>query len=118
MSNLVSLGMAPLAGQVLNGQFGARLLELTGETTPWQRRLWSLGTVLALRELLEAGPWADAQALSPAALQWYCRDRISWSGTCRMRRATGQGRSLSLRPSAAAGRSRPSTLPMLQQRRG
>lgn len=74
MSNLVSLGMAPLAGQVLNGQFGARLLELTGETTPWQRRLWSLGTVLALRELLEAGPWADAQALSPAALQWYCRD--------------------------------------------
>jgi len=74
MSNLVSLRTAPLAGQVLNGQFGARLLDLMGETTPWQRRLWSLGTVLALRELYEAGPWVDAQVLSPAALRWLCRD--------------------------------------------
>jgi AcrR family transcriptional regulator len=74
MSDLVSLKTAPLAGQVLSGQFGARLLDLTGETTPWQRRLWSLGTVLALRELHEAGPWVDAQVLSPAALQWLCRD--------------------------------------------
>lgn len=74
MSNLVSLGTVPLAGQPLGGQFGARLLDLTGETTPWQRRLWSMGTVLALRELHEAGPWVDAQVLSPAALQWLCRD--------------------------------------------
>jgi hypothetical protein len=65
MSNLVSLGTVPLADQVLSGQFGARLLDFTGETTPWQRRLWSLGTVLALRELHEAGPWVDAQVLSP-----------------------------------------------------
>ena len=28
----------------------------------------------ALRELYEAGPWVDAQVLSPAALQWLCRD--------------------------------------------
>jgi hypothetical protein len=74
MSNLISLRTAPLVGQALSEQFGARLLELTGETTPWQRRLWSLGTVLALRELHEAGPWVDAQVLSPAALQWLCRD--------------------------------------------
>jgi hypothetical protein len=74
MSNLVSLRTAPLAGQALTGEFGARLLDLTGETAPWQRRLWSLGTVLALRELHEAGPWVDAQVLSPAALQWLCRD--------------------------------------------
>jgi hypothetical protein len=74
MSNLVSLGTVPHAGQPLGGQFGARLLDLTGETTPWQRRLWSMGTVLALRELHEAGPWVDAQVLSPAALQWLCRD--------------------------------------------
>jgi len=60
MSNLVSLRTAPLAGQLPGGQFGARLLDFTGETTPWQRRLWSLGTVLALRELHEADPWVDA----------------------------------------------------------
>jgi hypothetical protein len=74
MSNSVSPTTAPLAGQVLSGPFGARLLDFTGDTTPWQRRLWGLGTVLALRELYEAGPWVDAQVLSPAALQWLCRD--------------------------------------------
>jgi hypothetical protein len=41
---------------------------------PWHRRLWGPGTVLILRELLEAGPWTDAQVLSPAALQWLCGD--------------------------------------------
>jgi hypothetical protein len=74
MSNLVSQKAAPLADDVLGGQFGARLLDLTGETAPWQRRLWNLGTVLALRELHEADPWLDAQVVSPAALQWLCRD--------------------------------------------
>ena len=74
MSDPVSLKTAPLAGQALSSQFGARLLDLTGETTPWQRRLWSVGTVLALRELHEAGTWVDAQVVSPAALQWLCRD--------------------------------------------
>jgi hypothetical protein len=74
MSDPVSLKTAPLAGQALSGQFGARLLDLTGETTPWQRRLWSVGTVLALRELHEAGTWVDAQVVSPAALRWLCRD--------------------------------------------
>ena len=80
MSHLVSPRAAPLAGQPLSGPFGARLLDLTGETTPWQRRLWSLGTVLALRELYEAGPWVDAQVLSPAALQWLCRDLERFAG--------------------------------------
>jgi hypothetical protein len=74
MSNLVSLKAAPLPDEVLGGQFGARLLDLTGQTAPWQRRLWNLGTALALRELHEAGPWVDAQVVSPAALQWLCRD--------------------------------------------
>jgi hypothetical protein len=74
MSNSVSLRTVPLTGQVLGGRFGARLLDFTGDTTPWQRRLWSLGTALALRELYEAGPWVDAQVLSPGALQWLCRD--------------------------------------------
>jgi len=74
MSNPVSLRTTSLTGQMLGGPFGARLLDFTGDTTPWQRRLWSLGTALALREVYEAGPWVDAQVLSPAALQWLCRD--------------------------------------------
>ena len=74
MSNPVSPRTPSLTGQVLSGPFGARLLDFTGDTTPWQRRLWSLGTAQALRELYEAGPWVDAQVLSPAALQWHCRD--------------------------------------------
>jgi hypothetical protein len=74
MSNSVSPRTVPLTGQVLGGPFGARLLDFTGDTTPWQRRLWSLGTTLALREVYEAGPWVDAQVLSPAALHWLCRD--------------------------------------------
>ena len=74
MSNPISLRATPLTGEALGGPFGARLLDFTGDTTPWQRRLWSLGTALALREVYEAGPWVDAQVLSPAALQWLCRD--------------------------------------------
>lgn len=74
MSNLVSVSAGQLRGHALGGQFAARLLDFMTESTPWQRRLWSPGTVLALREIYEAGPWVDAQVLSPAALQWLCRD--------------------------------------------
>ncbi len=74
MSNLVSLSAAQLTGHAFGGQLAARLLDFTTESTPWQRRLWSVGTVLALREVYEAGPWVDAQVLSPAAAQWLCRD--------------------------------------------
>jgi hypothetical protein len=37
----------------------ARLGDFFGETTPWQRRLWDTGTVLALRELAEATDWCS-----------------------------------------------------------
>lgn len=59
MSNPISPRATPLTGEALGGPFGARLLDFTGDTTPWQRRLWSLGTALALREVYEAGPWVD-----------------------------------------------------------
>jgi len=51
----------------------ARLLDFFAEATPWHRRLWILGSVLALREVWEAGEWVERHALSQAALTWMCR---------------------------------------------
>jgi hypothetical protein len=67
MNNPGLLSKAPLGGHVFGEHFAVRLLDFTADTTPWQRRLWGLGTVLALRELNEAGQWIDAQVLSPPA---------------------------------------------------
>jgi len=74
MNNPGPVSTALLDGHGYGGHLAARLLEFTADTTPWQRRLWGLGTVLALREACEAGQWIDAQVISPAALQWLCRD--------------------------------------------
>jgi hypothetical protein len=74
MNNPGSVSAAPLTGHGFGGHFAARLLDFTADTTPWQRRLWNVGTVLALREVCEAGQWIGAQVLSPAALHWLCRD--------------------------------------------
>ena len=63
MNNTGSVSAALLTGHGFGGQFAARLLDFTADTTPWQRRLWNVGTVLALRELYEAGQWIDAQVL-------------------------------------------------------
>lgn len=52
----------------------ARLGDFFGETTPWQRRLWDTGTVLALRELAEATDWCSKGVLSPSAVTWLARD--------------------------------------------
>jgi hypothetical protein len=70
MNNSAPLSAAPLTGHPFGDRFAARLMEFSVRDMPWNRRLWSPGTVLSLRELLEAGPWVDAQVLSPAALQW------------------------------------------------
>jgi hypothetical protein len=64
---------ALLSGDAFGEHVVARLLDFTANTTPWQRRLWDLGTVLALREVHEAGQWLDAQVISEAALRWFCR---------------------------------------------
>jgi hypothetical protein len=51
----------------------ARLLDFFGETTPWSRRLWDVGMVLALDEAWEAGEWVDRRVLSQGALDWLRR---------------------------------------------
>ncbi|UXY24943.1 hypothetical protein N8I84_41625 (plasmid) [Streptomyces cynarae] len=42
----------------------------TDEGTPWARRLWDIGSVLALEELWEAGYWQAHGVLSQAACDW------------------------------------------------
>ncbi|MDG9709653.1 hypothetical protein [Streptomyces sp. DH10] len=42
----------------------------TDEGTPWARRLWDIGSVLALEELWEAGSWQAQGVLSPTACDW------------------------------------------------
>ncbi|GAB2597521.1 hypothetical protein Aab01nite_73140 [Paractinoplanes abujensis] len=42
----------------------------TLEGVPWPRRLWDVGSLLALQELLEASSWARHRVLSPAAVDW------------------------------------------------
>jgi hypothetical protein len=60
------LASDPYARHVL-----ARLLDFFGGTTPWPRRLWDVGAVLALREAAEAGEWSRMRVLSPGAVSWY-----------------------------------------------
>ncbi|MET8956682.1 integrase [Streptomyces sp. NPDC004533] len=42
----------------------------TDEGTPWARRLWDIGSVLALEELFEAGYWQAHGVLSQTACDW------------------------------------------------
>lgn len=42
----------------------------TDEGTPWARRLWDIGSLLALEELWEAGIWQAQGVLSSAACDW------------------------------------------------
>ena len=53
---------------------GARLLEFFAGSSPWQRRLWDAGSILALREVYEAARWADRRVLSTGATSWLARD--------------------------------------------
>lgn len=48
----------------------ARFADFTNPKTPWSRRLWDVGTFLALEELHDVGVWLDRQVLSPAAVSW------------------------------------------------
>jgi hypothetical protein len=47
----------------------ARLLDFFNSKTPWQRSLWCSGTVLTLKETLQASQAVSAGVLSPSALQ-------------------------------------------------
>lgn len=45
----------------------ARMIDFfTIDGMPWPRRLWDIGSILALEELWEAGAWAAQRVLSPA----------------------------------------------------
>jgi hypothetical protein len=47
----------------------ARLVELLAPTTPWNRSLWSLNTVLTLEEVLEAAEASRAGILGEDSLK-------------------------------------------------
>lgn len=40
------------------------------EGIPWTRRLWDVGSILALEELWEACAWQSKKVLSPSAVSW------------------------------------------------
>lgn len=49
----------------------ARLADFfTEEAISWPRRLWDVGSVLALEEILEAGSWETRGVLSAGAVDW------------------------------------------------
>lgn len=53
-------------------RIAARLLDFFGFNTTWQRRLWDVGTVLGLRETLEASEAVRNGVLSPDTLKHLC----------------------------------------------
>ncbi|GLZ01975.1 hypothetical protein Acsp02_92260 [Actinoplanes sp. NBRC 103695] len=48
----------------------------TLEGQPWPRRLWDVGSLLALQELLEASTWARHRVLSMSAVDWQRRELL------------------------------------------
>lgn len=52
----------------------------TLEGQPWPRRLWDVGSLLALQELLEASSWAQHRVLSTAAVDWQRRELLKVIG--------------------------------------
>lgn len=51
----------------------ACLLDSFGAKTPWQRRLWGVGTVMSLREVLEGSEAVQSGVLSPKAFEHLCQ---------------------------------------------
>jgi hypothetical protein len=47
-----------------------RIKDFTTAKAPWSRRLWDVGTFLALDELHEAGTWVPRKVLAQAAVDW------------------------------------------------
>jgi hypothetical protein len=50
----------------------ACLLDFFGDKTPWQRRLWTIGSVLGLREVLEGSEAFHNRVLSESSLKNLC----------------------------------------------
>jgi hypothetical protein len=60
-----------LATTLFDNHVLARLLDFFSERTAWQRTLWSSGTILSLKELLEASDHVAAGVVGQAALAHY-----------------------------------------------
>lgn len=58
----------------------ARLLDFLGDNTPWQRRLWTVGLVLSIEEVLEASAAAADGVLDSAAVPDQRRTVVKWAG--------------------------------------
>jgi len=63
-----------------------RLLDYFSYTAPWQRQLWRLGTILEMRELLEANREQRRSVLSAEAVKW-----LSGSLVSKVKRDVGLG---------------------------
>lgn len=50
------------------------MLDFFQATSPWQRRLWDVGTCLLLEEVIEAAAWRGRRVLSDGAVTWLARD--------------------------------------------
>jgi len=50
-----------------------RILDFTSSATPWHRRLWGVGSFLALEELHEAGQWVEKKVIHSSAIDWQKR---------------------------------------------
>lgn len=59
---------------------GARFRDFVGPGVQWQRALWEVGLVLALRELREASDAVQAGALSGKARKWLAESVVSQLG--------------------------------------
>jgi len=98
---------------------GARLLDFFADTSPWARRLWDLGGVLALEEAAEAGSWVSLRVLSTGAVDWYLRNLERTLGPdrglgdSRLRREVTNLLRAGLRPNSAARRRLHELLPII-----
>jgi hypothetical protein len=61
--------MGPAAEARYIDEVGARLLDFCGDGTPWYRRLWSVGTLVALEEVVEASQAVRDSVLTSGAFR-------------------------------------------------
>lgn len=69
-----------LGGDFYTEHVAARLFDFFGDSTPWNRRLWDTGLVVALRELEEASLWRSRNVLSSSAIAYLAHDLEELSG--------------------------------------
>jgi hypothetical protein len=59
------------ADRAYHGHVLARLTDyFMSEGIPWTRRLWDVGSILALEELWEAGVWQPKKVIAGSAMDW------------------------------------------------